>query len=259
MKAGSNTHALPSLRFADLGSAEAARLFEKQGCLKIDGFIPPEMIDALHARAIQCYQSDLERGAFIRVGHKRKMISLPIEPPFDESALFSAPAFSALMSQLLGQDHIIQCFSCVVSEPGAKTQHIHVDHQGLFGSALDAMIPGFAINLFIPLVALNESTGTTQMWPGSHRSPLADPEDHQGVLPEAAPGDAILMDYRVQHRGMANCSSLLRPVITLGFGRKWFLDRSNFAELVPLNLSRSRFEAMDTARQALFDHARLYF
>ncbi|MEP5152805.1 phytanoyl-CoA dioxygenase family protein, partial [Planktotalea sp.] len=159
----------------------------------------------------------------------------------------------------LGQDHIINCFTCVISKPGATQQHTHTDFSGLFGTPLDMFAPSYAINLFIPLVPLNDINGTTQMWPGTHKKPLASPEEHDGILPNVPLGSAVLMDYRVQHRGTANLSDEMRPILTIAYSRRWFIDTSNFATVAPLDLSQEQFETMDDRRIALFERAKLYF
>ena len=45
---------------------------------------------------------------------------------------------------------------------------------------------------------------------------------------EATPGDAILFDFRVMHRGMANASGKWRPVLYQTVSRYWFSDDFNF-------------------------------
>jgi hypothetical protein len=48
--------------------------------------------------------------------------------------------------------------------------------------------------------------------------------------------DAIVFDYRVVHRGMANTGEAARPVLYLTFCRSWFRDQQNFPDerLFPL-------------------------
>ncbi|MGH1579285.1 phytanoyl-CoA dioxygenase family protein [Planktotalea sp.] len=250
---------LEKFTLQDLPSDAAAQVFQTQGCLQITDFLPLSTLQILKDEAAKTYQSQMKTDTFARVGHKRRMINLPIHDAFDDPALYAPRALTLCLDRILGTAHIINCFCCVVSQPGAESQHTHTDYQGLFASPLDYMTPAFALNLFVPLVPLNAINGTTQMWPGTHRKPLSNPEDQAGVCPDVPLGSALLMDYRVQHRGTANRSQDLRPIITLGFSRKWFIDTSNFSKIDPLNLDRQRYEQMDSAQQTLFERAKLYF
>ena len=70
-------------------------------------------------------------------------------------------------------------------------------------------------------------------WPGSHV--LADARKaFAGEMPSVAlagaRSDAIVFDYRVVHRGMANEASAARPVLYLTFCRSWFRDQQNFPD-----------------------------
>ena len=47
----------------------------------------------------------------------------------------------------------------------------------------------------------------------------------------ASPGDAIVFDYRVMHRGRANKGEAWRPILYETFSRRWFVDDYNFPEI----------------------------
>ena len=48
---------------------------------------------------------------------------------------------------------------------------------------------------------------------------------------DAKAGDAILFDYRVLHRGLANTSAKPRPLLYFTYGRAWFTDATNYSAL----------------------------
>lgn len=48
------------------------------------------------------------------------------------------------------------------------------------------------------------------------------------VVPTLSPGDAVLFDYRVLHRGTKNTSGGPRPVFVLTVAKPWFRDLVNF-------------------------------
>jgi hypothetical protein len=47
---------------------------------------------------------------------------------------------------------------------------------------------------------------------------------------ESSPGDAIIFDFRVLHRGTANRSGQWRPVLYKTCSRSWFTDDFNFPD-----------------------------
>ena len=158
----------------------------------------------------------------------------------------AAPWLSAA-NDLLGDGCTLAKRGVVFSLPGAPQQPWHADssHPLAGGAWADAWpaVPN-ALCAFLPLVDLDELTGYTTFWPGSHRG-------HQDLqlahdLPEATPwatvpgaldaGDALLYDYGVIHRGEANRSQrTLRAIVYLIYANDGWVDAGNFvtADLPP--------------------------
>jgi Phytanoyl-CoA dioxygenase (PhyH) len=94
----------------------------------------------------------------------------------------------------------------------------------------------YAICVFVPLVSLTASTGCTQFWPGTHQhahllgfGPAAE------VLETAkdtmvATGSAIMYDYRVLHRGLANTSMKgRRDILQIVYHTSRYREDRNYA------------------------------
>jgi len=88
---------------------------------------------------------------------------------------------------------------CVVSRPGAEAQQFHNDgDSGL-------------VNIFIPLVSIEEDGDGTQLWPGTHafgsdmswKAPDERAMRHMRS-PAIDAGGLMLFDYVLIHRGLAN-------------------------------------------------------
>ena len=68
---------------------------------------------------------------------------------------------------------------------------------------------------------------------------------------DAAPGDALVADWRLKHRGLANRTREDRPLLYLTYARPWFVDKYNFsseryAPLPPLcSMDATRSERAD--------------
>ena len=91
--------------------------------------------------------------------------------------------------------------------------------------------------MFLPLVDVSRGGGT-EFRPGSHyltrdlkrmmlvakiKKTLRPP-----AVPVLDPGDAVLFDYRVLHRGTENTTGGPGPVFVLTLARPWFRDLLNF-------------------------------
>ena len=148
-----------------------------------------------------------------------------------------------VVESILGSNEVDFDLSVVYSKPGAPDQGWHADGDHQKGSEdvrwdIDGwknhLSDAYALCVFIPLIDLDDETGYTQFWPGSHRSrglagfgPVAQITESTWNG-QCNAGDAIWYDYRTMHRGMQNCSSKLRPVIQILFRRSWYLETRNY-------------------------------
>jgi len=113
---------------------------------------------------------------------------------------------------------------CVVSYPGTPAQQLHTDG----GS------PGF-FNCFVPLTPVDASNGT-ELLPGTHEPvefalvelPWQDESQMEPLTPSLAPGELLLFDYRLRHRGLSNTTAAPRPVAYFVYTRPGLSDTRNF-------------------------------
>jgi len=153
-----------------------------------------------------------------------------------------------LLASLLGPDYRVNFLAALYSRSGAAEQQPHVDGGHLFQSTHGDghHAPLHALQLFLPLCEMELPTGPTEFWPGSHR---ARNQRFAYLLPStplpASPGDAIVFDFRVVHRGMANRSPKWRPILYQTCSRSWFTDDFNFP---PTSLST--FQSQEVAGDA---------
>lgn len=254
-------HEMPGeLQFerARLNSQEAADRFSQAGCLQVANFLPENTVRCLMEELYKFCEANKSSSTKVLVGEKRHMFPVPVTGAFSNRELFASAELRSFFTRTLGKNFLLNCLVCVKSEPGAPKQHVHRDYEGLFGHAVDYFSPSFAINLFIPLVPLDEQSGTTRVWPYSHRKADFDAEkpDHSFVDPCLPLGSALLLDYRVMHRGMDNHSSTDRPVLCLAFSRDWFVDRRNFNQANPLHIDAEVYNAMPLKDRELFSSIR---
>ena len=95
--------------------------------------------------------------------------------------------------------------------------------------------PPYALCVFVPLIDLDQSTGFTQFWPGSH---VTDKLLGFGAAAEVlggtvdgvcTAGSAIVYDYRTMHRGMPNVTrDVERPVLQFVYHASTYQERTNY-------------------------------
>jgi ectoine hydroxylase-related dioxygenase (phytanoyl-CoA dioxygenase family) len=94
----------------------------------------------------------------------------------------------------------------------------------------------YGVCVFVPLIDLNETTGCTQFWPGSHVhqhllgfGPAATVLE-TAVEAHVTAGCAVLYDYRVLHRGLENTSSHgRRDVLQVVYHKPEYCEKRNYS------------------------------
>lgn len=241
----------------------AYRMFSEKGCLVLKNVLDPALIQELHRDYIKTnsqYFTESDSPDALNVGNKRKMITVELKPPFSNEQLYANPFFFPVVNRILGGDCILGSFGSVVSMPGAEMQHIHFDHPHLFkdceAESIMDKFPSFAITVVIPLVPINNETGPTRMWPGSHLLPRSHKkkiiEEGEYLDPTGEPGDCILFDYRLLHTGMPNKSNHVRPILYSIYYRPWFRDMVNYARQKPVVMSDENYQLVPDSYKKLF-------
>lgn len=242
--------------------ALAARALRVDGALVVEDVIGPALIAEARAFFLERYARYLDGTSCAdaqTVGPGRSMITVTVEPPFDNPQLFANPWLVSILSAALDADFVVDSLGVVCSLPSAEAQPRHRDGAPLFPAGLDALLPTTAITLGIPLREMNEQNGTTGILRGSHRPTDAKKEPEEEVAPVVREGSAILWDYRVLHGGTANRSAAPRQLLYLACCRPWFVDHRNFARpgerQIPLVVSEASFSKLSAAHQHLLTRA----
>ena len=165
-------------------------------------------------------------------------------------------AVERVLTAALGPDFVFDSWGVINALPGAEEQHWHRDGGILFpGHPLETMLPATAVTLAIPLVEMNDETGTTGFARRTHRA--ADHPEVPDHEPRVPVGDALLWDYRVFHKGLTNRSAIARPLIYATLCRDWWSDTQNHEGQARLLFARSAYTALDPALQRRFGRAQL--
>ncbi len=149
-------------------------------------------------------------------------------PDFNFLTDLKNAAWMPIVNKILGDDAILVHKGAFLSMPGAETQVYHQD-----GVHLNKKYqkPCHAINVFIPLIDLNDKNGPTEFCIGTHFLGYEDYNKELIDTPLAAAGSPVIFDYRLGHRGLGNNSRDPRPILYLTYtrGSKEFRDAVNFS------------------------------
>lgn len=244
---------------------QAVELFRAHGTLWLENVLPVDFVQRLADAYQQRYTTQSVRSLkrhHALVGDHRFMITVSMESPFNDPRLYANDRMMPILKTLLGDQCLISSLGSVLTFPGADAQPIHFDHPPLFESEDDCIgLPPYAITMVVPLIDLNEQTGTTAIWEGSHRKPgardqlrrLMDfPDFSEACCPHAKQGDVYLMDYRTIHGGTLNRGDQARPILYIVYSRPWFRDAFNFRDQPAIDLSEQEFQRIPKTHQPLF-------
>ena len=228
--------------------ALGAALFEAHGTLQIDNAFAADEIAKLHdvfiTRYAAYFREDNHPDA-LRLGDKRYMLTVDLDDPHGLPALIGAPMVLPLIRRVLGDDCVLGAYTAVISLPGSRDQRLHKDHPALFpDTEWHFKLPCFAAQIIIPLVPLDDMSGTTRFYKGTHRIPTEEAEAQGAQDPLVPLGSCLLTDYRCAHRGRGNRSARVRPILTLIFNRPWFRDFKNYGKQPPLRITDDAFRQM---------------
>lgn len=213
--------------------------FNRHGAAQLDEVFAPSFIVGLQQHFERKYGRHFHDGHHpheLRTGDKRYMLTVELDEAFGDPELVASGLLMPFVRTLLGDRCIMTTYTAVISLPGAKEQRMHKDFEAPFEEkGAKFKLPCWSLQAIVPLVALDETTGTTAVWKGTqHMSDSRSAKVDDVALPVVPPGSVLLVDYKTAHAGRANRSDLVRPIVCLAYGRPWFRDVINHRTQPPL-------------------------
>ena len=203
----------------DPGKSEQVRLAHdclvKNGYAILDHVFPDAQVRALNAEfddQYGKYRQDRELDDTLTVGDRRFLVPIDLSGGFGDPFLYANPVVVALVRETLEPDAILEAYGAIVSLAGSAAQDVHRDSPLLFSNDISPLLPAHALNFGIPLIEMNDTHGTTALYPRSHRWKHHD-EQASLLRPVVPVGSCILWDFRLYHGGTANRSDRPRPLL----------------------------------------------
>ena len=230
-------------------SGTASEILWREGVCMIEDAVDPALLamclSELHDHERHLFEAErTPEKLFVSGG--RFYTAVEIARSFLRPEILLPRAVEQVLTEALGSDFVFDSWGVINALPGAAEQHWHRDGGVLFpGHPLEAMLPATAITLAIPLVEMNDETGTTGFALRSHRA--HDHPDTPDYEPRVPVGAALLWDYRVFHKGMANRSAIARPLIYATLCRDWWSDTLNHGDQARLLVGPDAITQLDQA------------
>jgi ectoine hydroxylase-related dioxygenase (phytanoyl-CoA dioxygenase family) len=225
---------------------EAARTLNEDGICVLPRLFEPALIESWAAAFSDLFaRRQRESGGLAPRDRGRFYVTLPWERPFADPHVFANPSILGVIERVLGQEHTLVQMGADTPVRGSDYQEVHRDHQPLFSE--EVATPIFALAVNFPLCDVTEENGPLEMARGTHRTPralaLAQIAAGERLL-ESFPmraGDVIIRAPIALHRGTPNRTERPRPMIVLGYVRRWLqtpkvqlmVPRGSYEELQP--------------------------
>lgn len=226
-------------------------IFQREGWLLVRQLVPPATLGTLlrATRALEVVAAHIERdtlvnGVFFEVqsqsGRKREAAVFPGALRKITAPSKGEPAFAKLRKdrQVLAaiEDCGVHNPQCIIDQVNFKLPQIgtcfpyHQDENFLFGEARERVQRGGGVNVVVALDRMDASNGGFEVLGRTHLRGLAAHsydsstmnagvfDETFRVVPELAPGDAVLFHPRLAHGSGRNQSDRPRRLVTLWYG-----------------------------------------
>jgi len=216
-----------------MGRYSAGQVASFVDTFRQDGFVVlPEQFDGARMRAwadnfAPLLSAHVEaEGHLKNRGEGRYYVTLPFERPWADPEIFENEDVLAVVQELVGGDFVMCQLATDTPVRGSGYQEIHRDTPALFPE-WGRETPSFQLAVNFPLCDVTPENGPIEIARGTHKMTRAEAfarlESGQVKL-ERFPmqlGDVMVRDVRGLHRGTPNYSGVPRPMVVIGYSRKW--------------------------------------
>lgn len=218
------------MRLAAAETERAAEAIAVDGCVILENAVPTEPLAFLRRR-MDRDTHDLLRYCETMGGNPRETGHLQQGPPPFADYVFADVAMNdhvnAMARAVFGARPRLTFYNGNTNCPGSTRQRLHMD--GVHSTAPGEPVPPTAAMVVnVPPGPTGADNGAIELWPGSHRVRVhgkhnyvpTDAEEERRrvrgpVNPHTRPGDILIRDALLWHRGVPNNSNRPRHMIAL--------------------------------------------
>lgn len=159
-------------------------------------------------------------------GPGRYYVTLPFAPPFADPAIYEDDDVLSIVTRLVGEDAVMCQLATDTPVIGSDYQDVHRDAPPLFPETAQET-PPFQLAVNFPLVNVKIENGPFEVARGTHLMSKAEGmrriESGEIKLEPVTMrlGDVMIRDVRGLHRGTPNRTEMPRPMVVIGYSRRW--------------------------------------
>ena len=239
-------------RYTEPERREQAAAFARDGFVLLREHFAPAALNPWQAAFSPLLTRHLGRlAADANRGSARHYITLPFAAPFDDPRLYADPDIVALCRLLVGDDMWMCQLGSDTPLLGSTYQDVHRDAPPLFPER-SIETPPFQLAVNFPLVDVTSANGPTEIARGTHEQTREIGMDRlqRGEIAlesiEMRVGDVLVRDVRGLHRGTPNTTATPRPMIVIGYSRRWLLRPE-----VQIKIGRTAWAGLNEAQRYL--------
>jgi ectoine hydroxylase-related dioxygenase (phytanoyl-CoA dioxygenase family) len=188
-----------------------------------------EKMEAWRASFAPLLERHIEREGHLKNrGPARYYVTLPFAEPFADPAIYEDDDVLAVVRGLVGEDAQLHQLATDTPLKGSEYQDVHRDALPLFPET-GRETPPFQLAVNFPLVDVTEENGPFEVTRGTH---MMSKEEGLRMIESGEvrlepllmkAGDVMIRDVRGLHRGTPNRTETPRPMVVLGYSRRWLL------------------------------------
>ncbi|MEP0753984.1 phytanoyl-CoA dioxygenase family protein [Trichocoleus sp. Lan] len=185
-------------------------------------------------------------------GSARYYVTLPFTAPFADPSIYEDDDILALVELLVGKDAVMCQLATDTPLLGSEYQDVHRDAPPLFPE-MGTETPPFQLAVNFPLVDITLENGPMEITRSTHmiskEEGLRRMESGEAKLEPVTMqlGDVMIRDVRGLHRGTPNYTEIPRPMVVIGYSRRWM-----FRPEVSINIPRATLDTLsERARHLL--------
>lgn len=225
-------------------NAYAEEVLRDSFCI-VPGLLPVAKLDEWSAAFKPLLERHIEQeGHKKNRGSNRYYVTLPFVAPFAAPEIFENDTILAIVSKLVGSDGVMCQLATDTPLMGSEYQETHRDTQLLFPET-GKETPPYQLAVNFPLVDVTPENGPMEIARGTHMLTKAEGmrRIESGEV-ELEPcymqkGDVMIRDVRHLHRGTPNNTNVPRPMVVIGYSRRWL-----FRPEVSVRIPRVTYEQL---------------
>ncbi|HYY57464.1 MAG TPA: phytanoyl-CoA dioxygenase family protein [Pyrinomonadaceae bacterium] len=191
-------------------------------------------------------------GHLFNRGPARYYVTLPFSAPFADPEIYEDEDVLSIVRGLVGEDAVMPQLATDTPLLGSDYQDIHRDTPPLFPET-GLETPPYQLAVNFPLVDMSVENGPFEVARGTHM--MTKEEGMRRIKSgeiKLEPiimglGDVMIRDVRGLHRGTPNRTRVPRPMVVIGYSRRWL-----FRPEVSIRVPRASLDALsERARHLL--------